>query len=807
MGEKMKRFFNILVVAGLLVSLQPSNTGAENLLVEPESVVYDSLYNRYLVSNYGNGAIVQIDSNGEQSYFNTELMPYYNTVGLHIKDGLLYAAANGVYMGVKVFDLATGVMQPSIDIPGSFLLNDVTTDTSGYLYVTDYEAYRLYKVRLSDYNVSLFVNSNLPVANGIIFDARNNRLLVSTYAPGNSHLVEVNLQDSTVTQVHDMGVQTDGVSEDDERNIYYSAWSTSRIYRVDPNFEFPRETVLSGFTDPADIYFNKKLSEVAVPNFGANRVDIVPLDVGAFTRLRKTAPIGNAATFGVSWADIDIDSYPDLYLANNLQPDGQGNGLFHNDGGAVFDEIISGSIVEDSEHSSTSTWGDCDNDGDLDVFVANGPGQVNRLYLNNGDGTFFSLTEGELVTEVYDSPAASWIDYDNDGNLDLFVANIGANSLFRNNGAGFEKITDIAIVTESDNSYGACWGDYNNDGYADLFMAVSDNQNNQLFTNNGDGTFTKIVGRNIVEDGGNSRGGSWGDYDNDGDLDLFVPNTSDEDNFLYNNNGDGSFTRITAGDIVNDGGCSYGSAWGDYDNDGDLDLYVANITGGVSSGKDFFYRNDGAGSFTKLFDCEIVDEIEDSYSAAWGDYDRDGDLDIFVARADGVDEADNGFYKNNGNENNWINIKCVGEASNGAAIGTKVRVKANIGGEPVWQMCEISAQTGFGSQNSLEVHFGLGDALIVDTVVIEWTTGVSQEIANVDVNQLLEITDYVCGDANGDKQINVGDAVFLIAYVFNSGPAPIPEIAGDANSDGQPNIGDAVYLINYVFKGGPAPCS
>ena len=134
---------------------------------------------------------------------------------------------------------------------------------------------------------------------------------------------------------------------------------------------------------------------------------------------------------------------------------------------------------------------------------------------------------------------------------------------------------------------------------------------------------------------------------------------SDENNFLYNNQGDGSFIKIASGDIVNDNGCSYGSSWADYDNDGDLDLFVANTTEGVSSGQDFLYQNNGDGSFTKVTDCEIVDEIEDSYGVAWADYNRDGSLDLFVSRTSGVEEADNGFYRNNGSDNNWIMIKCT----------------------------------------------------------------------------------------------------------------------------------------------------
>jgi hypothetical protein len=193
-----------------------------------------------------------------------------------------------------------------------------------------------------------------------------------------------------------------------------------------------------------------------------------------------------------------------------------------------FTRITTGAIVNDGGRSFGSSWGDYDNDGDLDLFVANEL-QNNFLYQNNGDGTFIKITSGAIVNDGGRSVSSSWGDYDNDGDLDLFVANYLAS------------------------------------------------ENNFLYQNNGDGTFTKITTGAIVTDGGRSYGSIWGDYDNDGDLDLFVTNYWGDNNFLYQNNGDGSFTKITSGAIVNDGGYSYGSSWGDYDNDGDLDLFVANI--------------------------------------------------------------------------------------------------------------------------------------------------------------------------------------------------------------------------------------
>jgi len=193
-----------------------------------------------------------------------------------------------------------------------------------------------------------------------------------------------------------------------------------------------------------------------------------------------------------------------------------------------------------------------------------------------------------------------------------------------------------------------------------------------------------------------------------------------------------------------------------------------------------------------------------SSGAAWADYDRDGDLDLFIANTNFGQDA---LYRNEiGNKNNWISIKCVGTDGNRSGIGAKVRIKANIGGNEVRQMREISSQTGFFGQDEMRAHFGLGDAAIVDSIIVEWPGGpIVSHLAGIEINQYLTIAEPICGDANGDEQVNVGDAVFLINYVFKGGPAPDPVEVGDANGDGDTNVGDAVYLINFVFKGGPAP--
>ncbi|MBN1559818.1 VCBS repeat-containing protein [candidate division KSB1 bacterium] len=214
-------------------------------------------------------------------------------------------------------------------------------------------------------------------------------------------------------------------------------------------------------------------------------------------------------------------------------------------------------------------------------------------------------------------------------------------------------------------------------------------------------------------------------------MDLFVTNIGN--NFLYNNNGDGSFTKVSEGIVVSDGGNSYASCWADFDRDGYLDLFVAN-----SGGQDnALYLNRGDGSFAKITTGYLVNDARNASGCGWADYDNDGDSDIFVAYEDGP----NILYQNNGNENHWLNITCMGTASNRSAIGAKVRAKALIGGKPVWQLREISGQTGFGSQNSLNVEFGFGDADIIDSLVVVWPSGLIQVWEDIQANQFLTLTE------------------------------------------------------------------
>ena len=262
-----------------------------------------------------------------------------------------------------------------------------------------------------------------------------------------------------------------------------------------------------------------------------------------------------------------------------------------------------------------------------------------------------------------------------------------------------------------------------------------------MYRNDGGGVFTQIKTGALPELTSNSTGLAWGDYDNDGYLDLFVcrlENTFQNPlpSFLFHNNGDGTFTQVQQSPFTDDTGFATSCSWGDYDNDGWLDLIVSNYATG---GNNRLYHNNGDGTFTRVLSGSVATDLGNSAAAIWGDYDRDGFLDLFISNGTAADgESSDFLYHNNGNSNSWITIKCIGTRSNRSAIGTKVRTESVIGGKTVKQLREINTGDGW-SQNPLEVHFGLGDATNVALIRIEWPSGTVQELHNVPAKQFLTV--------------------------------------------------------------------
>ncbi|MFN0034946.1 MAG: FG-GAP-like repeat-containing protein [Saprospiraceae bacterium] len=440
----------------------------------------------------------------------------------------------------------------------------------------------------------------------------------------------------------------------------------------------------------------------------------------------------------VNWVDIDNDSDLDLFISNGPEA-GENNLLYKNNGTGGFTAVTNDPIVQDHKPSDGATWGDYDNDGDADCFVVNWYNVNNLLYKNKGDGTFEQVTTGNLVNDGGFSETAAWGDYDNDGWLDLYVTNSDGNFrnfLYRNLHDGtFQKVSTGSPVTDAFASRSVNWTDFNGDGKLDLFVTNESNQHENLYRNNGDASFTKLTTGPLLMAGGKTMSSSWGDYDNDGDLDVFLANDQGNDG-LYRNDGNETFFKITTGSVVTSSGNSFGSEWADVDNDADLDLYVTNSFWG-GPWENFLFLNNGDGTFVRNETEVATTDLGWSYGCAFGDWDCDGDLDLGVATCLNANQTDY-LYENHSaeNGNHWLEIKLVGTTSNRSAIGAKVRATATINGQQVTQLREISAQSGYCGQNQLTAHFGLADA---DSVTVEllWPSGLEELLGNLAANQCL----------------------------------------------------------------------
>ena len=465
---------------------------------------------------------------------------------------------------------------------------------------------------------------------------------------------------------------------------------------------------------------------------------------------------------GSAWRDLNGDGWLDLFTV----AEGSVHTLYRSNGDGTFTDIARQAGVADSLGGWGALWIDYDNDGAPDLFITRdgwkGVGK-DTLYRNNGDGTFVDVTQQAGLGEMADSFCAAWGDYDNDGWVDLYVARGISrkghpNALYRNNRDG--TFTDVARQARVDNgsrpTIGVVWGDYDGDGRLDLYVANYEAPN-ALYRNHGDGTFTDVTAAAGVADPRRGFVTFFFDYNNDARLDLFVsswtgrmeeviqsmvtgkPATPGNRPFLYRNNGDGTFTDVTreAGLARTFG--TMAATYGDVDNDGYQDIYLAN--GGPDIDRfepDRLFLNNGDGTFSDITDAAGVGNIGKGHGPTMADYDNDGDLDIYAPQGgmggNPGDRQPNSLYRNDGNRNHWLKVRVIGAAqppaqtgrpaqqgafSNRDGIGAGVKIK--VGGKV--QYAEVSGGGGFGVINSLSLTFGLGESAQVDTVEIRWPSG------------------------------------------------------------------------------------
>jgi len=486
---------------------------------------------------------------------------------------------------------------------------------------------------------------------------------------------------------------------------------------------------------------------------------------------------------GTVFFDYDTDGDPDLYFVNSgpVSQENQHtirNVLYRNEGDGRFTDVTEISGIGDTGFGMAASAADIDNDGDLDLYVANF--RQDKLYRNNGDGTFTDITEAAGIDNTLWSIAAVYLDFDVDGDLDIFVVNylvyelsmpvsiykgiVGyghprsyegtPDVLYRNNGDGtFTNIAETAGVTNPVEGRGmaaVAW-DYDQDGLPDIYVA-NDTNRNFLYHNNGDGTFTDesiFIGvgyddRGVAE---GSMGVDCADYNGDGWFDLIVANS--EKATLYKNEEGFFFADATV-----DSGLEqptlpfvgFSPLFLDYDNDGHLDMFCANghpqdvveILGGneTYAQRDQIFQNNGDGTYTdvSVSTGDYFLEPLVGRAAATADYDNDGDPDIVIMNSDQRAVL---LRNDGGNTKNYLSIKLVGTQSNRDGIGAKVTVTTGN----MTQIREVKSGSSYASGSDTRVLFGLGENQDIEKVSIVWQSGTTQELENVSSNQILTIVE------------------------------------------------------------------
>jgi len=344
----------------------------------------------------------------------------------------------------------------------------------------------------------------------------------------------------------------------------------------------------------------------------------------SFTNIAGAANLATQAGGGVAIGDFNKDDLADIFVAADDQ-----YLLYRNNGDGTFEEVAAAAgIAARGAQGQAAAWADFDGNGTLDLYVVNASPDV--LFRNNGDGTFTDVSSEAGINHDAIGHSAAWGDFNNDERLDFYVANEGQDILYLNNGDGtFTKADPAASgIEEEAAGWSVALANFNGDNRLDIFVA-NDGQD-FLYQNNGDGTFTSVTTTaGIQTANAQGRAAAWADFDQDGRLDLFIANVGPD--LLFKNNGDGTFRDVTAMAGLVDAAVGAGAAWGDYDNDGDPDLFVAN------EGQDFLYRNNGNGTFNEVATFSGMTDMASGRAAAWVDVNNDGHLDLFVSNAAGAD--------------------------------------------------------------------------------------------------------------------------------------------------------------------------
>lgn len=438
-----------------------------------------------------------------------------------------------------------------------------------------------------------------------------------------------------------------------------------------------------------------------------------------FTNVIQEAHIGKIGGLGqtAAWGDFNGDKCEDLILSNT---DRRGESLnvflYKNNCDGTFTDVTAGSRIANMRLRSAA-WADFDNDNLLDLVVGTIKGGAPPiLYKNQGGGVFTDVSEKAGITKRGGTVRhVVWVDFDKDGKLDIFQANLsGSPFLYRGKKNGtFEEVSSKTGLGGKSKSNSAVFFDFNNDGFIDLFLA--NDGLNRFYQNNGKGAFTDntdAVGLG-GDPGWDSVAACAGDFDNDGFIDLYVVNifsTTRVRNALYKNNNGKSFTDITDQTGTGDVGDGRTCAWVDFDGDGRLDLFTTNH---LNPSK--LFRNSGSSKFTDVASQAGLDKPIDVFAATWGDYNNDGFMDVFLNGHIGM-----ALMKNSASENRVLTIRLKGDGkkTNTSAVGSRVIISSAKGS----QIREVSGGRGCCEQDMLPLHFGVGGEEKIE-IRVEWTSG------------------------------------------------------------------------------------
>jgi hypothetical protein len=423
------------------------------------------------------------------------------------------------------------------------------------------------------------------------------------------------------------------------------------------------------------------------------------------------------------WADFDGDGDLDLFVGFKQ---GEANRLYRNDNG-TFVEVAAQLGVADLTDTRAASWGDFDGDGDVDLFVGftRRSEATSKLYRNDGAGKpFTDVAKSVGIEAAGEMRQSSFVDFDRDGDLDLFVGVRDApNMLFRNDGGKFTNVAKEIGIDDPRRTVGAVWFDMDTDGDLDVFIANQNGDLNGLFRNDG-ARFVDVAGPLGMDAAGRpqtsgSNGPSVADYDNDGDLDLFVAGYGG--NFLYRNDGGGKFTEVAAQMGVAGGAQATPSRWGDIDNDGRIDLYVSSYIERPINERDFLYHNEGT-RFVDVIPGNIAKRGA-THGIQWVDFDKDGDLDFSIANNN--PNGTHSLYRNllpPERARQSIEVLVQDAKARATRAGSEVRVYA-AGSRKLLGTGIVDSGSGYASQNVIPVHVGLGTDAAVDVEVTTMTQG------------------------------------------------------------------------------------